>query len=55
LNENGKKLTTETSDHNLQIIGSNETIGIKPSPLDATGNDDFGFSISINDDDVKWM
>ena len=55
LNENGTKLTTETSDHNLQILGSNETIGITPSPLDATGNDDFGFSLSINDEEVKWI
>ena len=47
LNENGTKFTAETSDHNLQILGSNETIGITPSPLDATGNDDFGFSLSI--------
>ena len=55
LNENGTKLTTETSDDNLQIIGSNETIGIKPDPLDATGNNDFGFSLSINDEEVKWI
>ena len=55
LNENGTKLTTETSDHNLQILGSNETIGITPSPLDATGNDDFGFSLSINDEEVKCI
>ena len=55
LNENGTKFTAETSDHNLQILGSNETIGITPSPLDATGNDDFGFSLSINDEEVKWI
>ena len=55
LNEDGTKFTTETSDHNLQILSSSETIGITPSPLDATGNDDFGFSLSINDEEVKWI
>jgi hypothetical protein len=57
ITEDSESLYLESADVNLLGNTSTQTtatLGIKPKPEDAAADDDFGFSLTLDGDDVSW-
>ena len=57
ITEDSETLYLESTDVNLLGNTSTQTtatLGIKPKPEDAAADDDFGFSLTLDGDDVSW-